>query len=177
MADREDDSVLLSRARDRDRDAFARLYDRYSRLVYSIALRVVSNSGTAEDILHEVFLQLWQSPQQFDAARGSLPSWLSVIARNRAIDHLRRQRTTIAPEDVALCAGGNIASDVELAQFIGKVRQLLAAMPDGQRRALEMAFFEGKTHSEIASECGEPLGTIKTRIRAALTAIRKALHP
>ena len=82
MGQREDDSVLVMRTRRGEREAFALLYDRYSRLVYSVALRVVRNASTAEDILHDVFLQLWQAPERFDSSRGNLPSWMAVIARN-----------------------------------------------------------------------------------------------
>jgi RNA polymerase sigma-70 factor, ECF subfamily len=171
----DDDSVLVARTRRRDRDAFALLYDRYSRLVYSIALRVARNSSTAEDILHDVFLQLWQQPEQFDSARGNLPSWMAVITRNRAIDRIRRQRATVDPADVVLVSSMDVGSEAELSDFVSKVRDMVRKLPEGQRNALEMAFFDGKTHAEIAAALQEPLGTIKTRIRTALTTIRKAL--
>ena len=176
MVHRDDDSVLVSRTRRRDQDAFATLYDRYSRLVYSIALRVVRNASAAEDILHDVFLQLWQSPERFDAARGNLPAWMAVITRNRAIDRLRQQRTTLDPEETILMSPVDLGSDVERNSVVGKVRDLLMGMPEPQRRAMELAFFDGKTHAEIAATMNEPLGTVKTRIRSALAAIRKALQ-
>jgi RNA polymerase sigma-70 factor, ECF subfamily len=172
----EDDSVLVARSRRGDQDAFAILYDRYSRLVYSVAIRVVRNAQTAEDILHDIFLQLWQMPQQFDSARGSLGPWLAVIARNRAIDCIRKQKVTIDPEETVLASMVHLGSDVELANIVSKVRELLKAMPEAQRIAMEMAFFEGNTHAEIAASMKEPLGTVKTRIRAALMIIRKALN-
>ncbi len=109
MVHGDDDSVLVARTRRRDQDAFATLYDRYSRLVYSIALRVVRNASTAEDILHDVFLQLWQAPERFDAARGNLPAWMAVIARNRAIDRLRQQRATLDPEETILMSSAVLA--------------------------------------------------------------------
>jgi len=176
MVHGDDDSVLVARTRRRDQDAFATLYDRYSRLVYSIALRVVRNASTAEDILHDVFLQLWQAPERFDAARGNLPAWMAVIARNRAIDRLRQQRTTLDPEEAILISSVDLGSEVERTSVVGKIRELLRSMPDSQRRAMELAFFDGKTHAEIAALMNEPLGTVKTRIRSALTAIRKALQ-
>ena len=172
----EDDSVLVARTRQRDRHAFEHLYDRYSRLVYSVALRVVRNASAAEDVLHDVFLQLWQSPEQFDSARGNLPAWIAVITRNRAIDRLRQQRVTVDPADTVLLSPIDVGSEVELSNFVDKVRALLRGMPATQRTAIEMAFFDGKTHAEIAAMTKEPLGTVKTRIRAALTAIRKALQ-
>jgi RNA polymerase sigma-70 factor (ECF subfamily) len=176
MAQGQDDSVLVARTRRRDQEAFAVLYDRYSRLVYSIALRVVRNAAAAEDILHDVFLQLWQAPERFDAARGNLPAWMAVIARNRAIDRIRQQRATVDPEETILMSPADMGSEVEQASVVRKVRGLLQAMPEPQRRAMEMAFFDGKTHAEIAASMNEPLGTVKTRIRSALTAIRKALQ-
>jgi len=172
----EDDSVLVARTRRRDREAFALLYDRYSKLVYSIALRVARNVSTAEDILHDVFLQLWQQPEQFDGARGNLPSWMAVITRNRAIDRLRRQRVCLDPAEVVLQSPLDIGAEVELTEFVARVREVLQTMPAGQRQALELAFFDGKTHAEIAAEISEPLGTVKTRIRSALITIRKALE-
>lgn len=171
----EDDSVLVARTRRRDRDAFAQLYDRYSKLVYSIALRVARNAGTAEDILHDVFLQLWQQPEQFDGARGNLPSWMAVITRNRAIDRIRRQRVSLDPAEVVLQSPLDLGAEVELTEFIRRVREVLRTMPEVQRQALELAFFDGKTHAEIAATTNEPLGTVKTRIRSALITIRKAL--
>jgi len=173
---RDDDSVLIARTRRHDREAFAEIYDRYSRLVYSIALRVVRSASTAEDILHDVFLQLWQSPERFDSARGNLPSWMAVIARNRAIDRLRQRRETVDPADIVLLSSADIGSQVELENFVARVREVLHSMPEAHRKAVEMAFFDGKTHSEIAAATGEPLGTVKTRIRTALMTIRKALQ-
>lgn len=176
MSTRENDSILVARTRRRDQDAFALLYDRYSRLVYSIALRVVRSASAAEDILHDVFLQLWQSPERFDSARGNLPSWIAVITRNRAIDRIRQQRACVDPADTVLISPGDLGSEVELADFVERVREVLRTMPNAQRQAVEMAFFDGKTHAEIAAATREPLGTIKTRIRSALMTIRKALQ-
>jgi RNA polymerase sigma-70 factor, ECF subfamily len=169
-----DDNVLIARTRQRDQDAFARLYDRYSPLVYSVALRVLRNPSAAEDVLHEIFLQLWRSPEKFDSSRGNLASWLAVIARNRAIDGMRREKPRIDPEDAVLISPVNIETEAERAEVAEKIRSLLQEMPEAQRRAVEMAFFEGMTHGEIAEATREPLGTIKTRIRSALMTIRKA---
>ena len=176
MAPGEDDSVLVARTRKGDKNAFALLYDRYSRLVYSIALRVVRDASTAEDILHDVFLQLWQAPERFDAARGNLPVWIAVIARHRAIDRIRQRRATVDPEETMIASPVDLGSEVERARMVTKIRGLLQTMPELQRRAMEMAFFDGKTHAEIATSMNEPLGTVKTRIRSALIAIRKALQ-
>lgn len=151
------------------------LYDRYSPVVYAVALRVLADTGAAEDVLQEVFLQLWRKPGGFDAGRGSLGAWLAVIARNRAIDAIRRRRPESGIEDVVVSTEHDLAGEADRSRALGKVRGALTAMPETQRSALEMAFFEGLTHSEIAAKTGEPLGTIKTRIRSGLLLLRQAL--
>jgi RNA polymerase sigma-70 factor (ECF subfamily) len=154
----------------------AQLYDRYSSIVYSVALRVLADTGAAEDVLQEVFLQLWRNPRAFDASRGQLAAWLSVITRNRAIDFLRKRRPETDIEDVIVAVEPDLAGEAERAGALQKIRGLLGTMPESQRSALEMAFFEGLTHSEISAKTGEPLGTIKTRIRAGLLMLRKAFQ-
>jgi RNA polymerase sigma-70 factor (ECF subfamily) len=158
-----------------DESAMAALYDRYSSLVYSVALRVLGDTGVAEDILQEVFMQLWRNPGRFDASRGNLAPWLAVITRNRAIDSLRKLRPETGIEDLVVSVEPDMASDAERGRAMEKVRGALGNMPLPQRSALEMAYFEGLTHTEIAAKTGEPLGTIKTRIRAGLLALRKAV--
>lgn len=159
-----------------DQGAMAELYDRYSSVVYAVALRVLGDTGAAEDVLQEVFLQLWRNPSAFDSARGSLVAWLAVITRNRAIDALRKRKPETDIEDVIVSAAPDLASDADRTRVAAKIRGVLSAMPPPQRNALEMAYFEGLTHSEIATKTGEPLGTIKTRIRAGLIALRKAFQ-
>lgn len=154
----------------------AELYDRYSPVVYAVALRVLGETGAAEDVLQEVFLQLWRNPGAFDAARGSLGAWLAVITRNRAIDALRKRRPETDIEEVFVSVVPDLASEADRVRAAQKVRGVLGTMPSAQRSALEMAYFEGMSHSEIASKTGEPLGTIKTRIRAGLMALRKAFQ-
>ena len=149
------------------------LYDRYSSIVYAIALRVLGDTSAAEDVLQEVFLQLWRNPGAFDSSRGNLGQWLAVIARNRAIDGLRKRRPETDIADVVVSVELDIAGDAERARAMEKVRGALGTMPAAQRSALEMAYFEGLTHIEIAAKTGEPLGTIKTRIRTGLLALRK----
>ena len=153
----------------------AQLYDRYSSIVYSVALRVLGDTGAAEDILQDVFMQLWRNPGAFDSSRGTLPAWLAVITRNRAIDALRKRRPEDDIADTVVSIEPDLAGDAERARAIDQIRGTLGSMPAAQRTALELAFFEGLTHSEIAEKTGEPLGTIKTRIRAGLLALRKAL--
>lgn len=154
----------------------AELYDRYSPVVYAVALRVLGDTMAAEDVLQEVFLQLWRNPGAFDAARGSLGAWLAVISRNRAIDALRKRKPETDIEDVVVSVAPDLASQADRSRAAEKVRGLLGAMPQSQRKALEMAYFQGLSHSEIANKTGEPLGTIKTRIRAGLITLRKAFQ-
>jgi RNA polymerase sigma-70 factor, ECF subfamily len=169
------DMTLVTGVRSGDESAISSLYDRYSAIVYSVALRVLTDTGAAEDVLQEVFLQLWRNPAAFDSARGNMGPWLAVIARNRAIDALRKRRPESDLEDVVVAAPVNIAEEAERAQAAGRVRAALAGMPDPQRKVLELAYFEGLTHTEIAQKTGEPLGTIKTRIRAGLMTLRKSV--
>jgi RNA polymerase sigma-70 factor, ECF subfamily len=170
------DDTLVSAIRARDEQAMAQLYDRYSPLVYSIALRVLGETGAAEDILQEIFIRLWHNPETFNASRGSLPAWLAVITRNRAIDSLRKRHSKTDLEDVKVSVEPDLASEVERSRVLEKIRSALGSMPQSQRSALELAFFEGLTHTEIAEKSGEPLGTIKTRIRSGLLLLRKAVN-
>jgi len=159
-----------------DESAMAALYDRYSSIVYSVALRVLGDTAAAEDVLQEVFMQLWRNPGVFDSSRGNLGAWLAVIARNRAIDGLRKRRPETDVEDVIVSVEPDMSGDAERSRAMEKVRSALSAMPAAQRSALEMAYFEGLSHSEIAAKTGEPLGTVKTRIRAGLLALRKVFQ-
>lgn len=169
-----DDNALVAAIRSGDQSAMGALYDRYSSIVYSVALRVLGDTGAAEDVLQDVFMQLWRNPGAFDASRGNLGAWLAVITRNRSIDALRKRRPETDFENVVLSVEPDLATDADRSRAAAKVRSALAAMPDGQRKALELAYFQGLTHTEIAAKTGEPLGTIKTRIRAGLLALRKA---
>jgi RNA polymerase sigma-70 factor, ECF subfamily len=168
------DVALISAIRSGDQSAMAELYDRYSGIVYAVALRVLGDTGTAEDVLQEVFMRLWRNPGLFDASRGNLAPWLAVIARNRAIDMLRQRRPETDIEDVVISVEPDLAGEAERAMAMNKVRSVLSGMAASQRLALEMAYFEGLSHSEIAAKTGEALGTIKTRIRTGLLALRKA---
>lgn len=169
--------MMLSAIRAGDEQAMAELYGRYSGVVYSVALRVLGETGAAEDVLQEVFMQLWRKPDAFDASRGSLAGWLAVIARNRAIDALRKRRPEVDIDDVVVSCEPDMARGADWSRAMDKVRGALTTMPPLQRSALDMAFFEGLTHTEIADKTGEPLGTIKTRIRTGLLALRKVLNP
>ena len=172
----EDDLSLLALVRKGDEQAMAALFDRYSKVVYSVALRVLRDPAAAEDVLQEVFMQVWRNPGSFTSTRGSLGGWLAVVARNRAIDTLRRRRPTDSVDDVVLASSTNIASEVERSSLMERARGVIVTLPAEQRKTLEMAFFDGLTHSEIAELTGDPLGTVKTRIRSALLTLRKAFQ-
>jgi RNA polymerase sigma-70 factor (ECF subfamily) len=169
-----EDLVLLERVVRADQAAMATLFDRYSRIVYSVSLRVLRDSAAAEDVLQEVFLQVWRSPNSFLGTKGSLGGWLAVVARNRSIDTLRRRRPTDQVEELALASPGNLADEAERNIMMERARAAIVQLPPEQRNTLEMAFFEGLTHTEIAERTGDPLGTVKTRIRSALLSLRKA---
>ena len=166
------DAMLMAGIRSGDQSAMSQLYDRYSGVVYAVALRIVADTGTAEDVLQEVLIKLWRNPETFDATRGSLGGWLAAMARNRAIDMVRRRRPETEITDAV--AAPDMSREADRGIMVAKIRNSLGSMPPTQRVALEMSFFEGLTHSEIAEKTGEPLGTIKTRIRAGLLALRKA---
>jgi len=177
-ADQQDpyrDAKLVSELRSGNEQAMGQLYELYSSLVYSVALRVLGDSAGAEDALQDVFMQLWRNPDAFDSKRGNLPAWLSVIARNRAIDLLRKRRPETDWNDVIVSIDSSLTNEAERHRAMEKIRDVLNAMPAPQRSALEMAFFEGLTHQEISKKIGDPLGTVKTRIRTGLLALRKAL--
>ncbi len=170
------DLELVSAIRSGSEQAMAAVYDKYSGIVYSVALRVLGDTGAAEDVLQEVFMQLWRNPGLFDSSRGNLGPWLAVITRNRSIDALRKRRPETDIEDVVISVQPDLAGDAERSIAMSKVRSVLGGMPVAQRMALEMAYFEGLSHTEISSKTGEPLGTIKTRIRTGLLALRKAFE-
>jgi RNA polymerase sigma-70 factor (ECF subfamily) len=172
----EDDSSLLALVQSGNEQAMASLFDRYSRVVYSVALRVLRDPASAEDVLQEVFMQIWRNPDSFTAARGSLGGWLSIVSRNRSIDLLRRKRPTVDVDDVPLASSCNLANEAERNSLMERARGVITRLPNEQRKTLEMAFFDGLTHSEIAEMTGDPLGTVKTRIRSGLLTLRKAFQ-
>lgn len=170
------DGLLLDRVHARDQQAMTELFDRYGNLVYSVALRVLRDSGQAEDVMQDVFFNLWENPRSFVLGRGSLAGWLLVVARNRAIDALRRRRPSDSVDEVVVPSKTNLASEAERSILMEKVRIAVNGLPPDQQKSLLLAFFEGLSHSEIAAQTGDPLGTVKTRIRSALYSVRKALQ-
>jgi RNA polymerase sigma-70 factor (ECF subfamily) len=171
-----DDAALLSAVAEGSQDAMAAVFDRYSRIVYCIALRVLREPGLAEDVMQEVLLQIWKRPQSFVSQRGNLAAWLSVVTRNRAIDVLRKRAPLDPLDDLPLPDPRDMAGYSEQGWLMDKVRTALEALPAEQQAPLELAYFQGLSHTEIAEKTGSPLGTVKTRIRAGLMTIRKAMN-
>jgi RNA polymerase sigma-70 factor (ECF subfamily) len=170
-----DDAALLDAVAEGNQDAMGAVFDRYSRIVYSIAMRVLREPSLAEDVMQEVLLQVWKRPQSFVAQRGNLAAWLSVVARNRAIDVLRKRSPLDPLGEMPLPDPRNMALETEQSWLIDKVKTVLETLPAEQQGPLELAYFQGLSHTEIAQRTGSPLGTVKTRIRAGLTTIRKAM--
>lgn len=184
------DAVLVSRVAAGDAEALGALYDRHGATTYALARAIVGEASDADDVVAGAFEQLWRSAPSFDATRGSVAAWLTMITRSRALDHLRAQRRRArlveraAADDstvgAAVPLGGSAdAPDaaVEHDEMARAVRASLAALPDAQRQAIELAFFGGLTHTDVAATLGQPLGTVKTRIRTGLLRLREALRP
>ncbi|AFL87925.1 RNA polymerase sigma factor, sigma-70 family [Terriglobus roseus DSM 18391] len=176
MTPSNDDGILLRAIQRGDEGAMATIFDRYSRVVYSVALRVLRDPAAAEDVLQDIFMQIWRKPESFVSTRGSLGGWLAVVARNRSIDSLRRRKPSDSVEDIVLASPFNLAEDSERTVMMERARGVITGLPAEQRKVIEMAFFDGLTHSEIAELTGDPLGTVKTRIRSALLVLRKAMQ-
>jgi RNA polymerase sigma-70 factor (ECF subfamily) len=171
------DAALIQKIVQRDESALAALYDRYAALLSSVLNRILRDTQASEEILQDVFFQLWRNAAQFDPSRGSLPGWLAVIARNRAISRLRRQHPSEGEEllEATVIVPTNLENAVAQQQMLGRVKSALETLPTEQRAALELAYFEGLTHNEIASRTGDPLGTVKTRIRSAVESLKRNL--
>jgi len=145
----------------------------------TVALRVLRNADVAEEVLQDIFYQLWRSASAFNPSRGSLSGWLLVCARNRAISRLRERTGELAAElrEQTVVLKMNLEDDLVQTQQISRVRAALEKLQPAHRQALELAYFEGLTHTEIARQTGEPLGTVKTRLRAAVELLKRALNP
>lgn len=169
----------MQRLANRDEMALSELYDKYSGHVYSVALRVLKESAAAEEVLQDIFYKLWEDASHFDPLRGSLAGWLVVIARHRAISRLRKHNPLLNNEwsENLAVTPGSFSGNIENSLMLDSVRSVVENLPDPQRQALDLAYFEGLTHSEIAEKTGEPLGTIKTRLRSALKTLREVLNP
>ncbi len=174
------DNDLLKAIARGDEAALGDCYDRYKLILFSLILRILHDRPEAEDCLQEVFLQVWRRAKDFDESRGRAFTWLVTIARSRALDRLRASasRTRIAADAEAEPGEsvGDAAEDAIRSEEGATVRQALAELPAEQRRALFMAYFEGLTQTEIAARLGDPLGTVKTRMRTGLMKLREVLR-
>jgi len=175
------DQASLTRIAGGDQQALAELYDRHARLIFSLALRILQERADAEDVVQEVFAQVWTQASRYDPARGAVAAWMLMMARSRAIDRLRAKRAR--PETAAESNAAESVPDAAMrqdldllsAEQVAQVRRALEELPEAQRVALELAYYEGLTHSEIAVRLDEPLGTVKTRIRQAVIKLRESL--
>ena len=175
-----DDQVAIERMARGDQHALGDLYDRHGRLIYSLALRVLRDQGDAEDVVQEVFLQAWREAARFDLTRGNVVAWLVMVTRSRAIDRLRRRQAR--PQLAAKSEPDGRVDDspradvqMEWQSRATEVRRALETLPLLQRVAVELAFFDGLTHAEIAEQLEVPLGTVKTRVRQGLLKMRDCL--
>ena len=179
----DDQSLIRLIARSQE-SALSELYDRYSRLVYSLALNAVGDPATAEEITQDVFIRIWDHAGTYQAEKSKVVTWIASITRYRSIDVIRRRK--IRPEsqsvswEIEPSANEmnpiNVEQTVEISQERRRVRQAISMLPEEQRQALAYAYFQGYTHREIAEVLGEPLGTVKTRIRLAMQKLRQLLE-
>lgn len=173
------DAALIARIVQRDEAALEALYDRYAGMLSSVLNRILHDAQAAEEILQDIFYQLWRNAARFEPSRGSLGAWLAVIARHRAISRLRRHNPAAGDPlfEGAIASPFNFEGAMAQRQLLGRVKGAMESLPTEQRIALELAYFEGMTHSEIARHTGDPLGTVKTRLRSALGTLKRTLHP
>src|SRR5215831_8683084 len=176
----EDDTALVVRMQRRDPHALAELYDRYGRVTYSLILRVVRDTGIAEDLVQETFLRVWNRVHGFDAQKGSIGPWLLAVARNRAIDYLRsaggRERNAVEFEETERPAlYCDMEKDILTSDKVRVIKSAIEKLSPNQRQVIELAYFEGLSQTEIAERMGQPLGTVKTWVRTALKNLRDEL--
>ena len=164
-----------------EQSALSALYDESSGLVYGVALRMLSNPADAEEVTVDVYNQVWRTAASFENSRGSVTSWLVVLARSRAIDRIRsrtareRREEPIVDQTLFPSGGNNPEEEFSVGQLRHKVRTALDSLSAEHRRAVELAFFSGLSHSELAERLGLPLGTVKTRIRSSMIKLRESL--
>ena len=176
------DAALVHRLLQRDVRAFEEIYDRHSRAVYGLVLRILQQAGTAEEVVQDVFLQLWRNAARYDEDRGPFVPWLLTLARNRALDTLRlkserqRRREDQTEELPSITATPAYEKDLDEKRRAERVRVLMASLAPQQKRAIELAYFEGLSHTEIAAALREPLGTVKSWIRNGLLRLKEGLQ-
>lgn len=176
-----DDGGLVERLRRRDPDAMGELYDRYGKLAFSVIYRIVRNQSTAEDLLQETFLRVWNRVQAFDQEKGALGPWVLTVARNRAIDYLRSVDGRMAKNAFDLermespGVFANLENEILSADRMNHLRGAFDKLNPNQRMVIELAYFEGLSQTEMADRMKQPLGTVKTWVRSALKTLREEL--
>jgi len=175
------DRAVLVRLADGELDALEELYDRYKTMAYSIAYRITNDSTLAEDVVQDAFLGVWRNAARYVEGRGSVKTWLLAIVHHRAIDAVRRRRPTTELPDVevpppAALTEPDVWMEVAAGLDADLVRRALAELSDAQREAIELAYFSGLTQQEIADRTATPLGTVKSRMRLGLLAMRRSLE-
>ena len=177
----EGDRELAERLKRREPQAMADLYDRYGRVTYVLIFRIVRNTGTAEDLVQETFLRVWNRMQAFDHEKGALGPWVMTVARNRAIDYLRSVDGRMAKNAFELDTNehpslfSNLETEVLNSDRARRLRTAFEKLTPNQRLVIELAYYEGLSQSEMADRMKQPLGTIKTWVRGALKALREDL--
>ena len=173
---------LITRVAGGDQLALASLYQNSSRVVYGLLLRILNEHGLAEEVLLDVYMQVWRQADSYDEGRGSPMAWMLTIARSRAIDRLRSGRQELLLRESFEAIEENVSSDIDveenaaIAEVQGKVREALETLPAEQREVIEMAYYGGLSHSEIALQLEQPLGTVKTRVRLGMMKLRDLLQ-
>ena len=179
-AGRADESELLRRVASADLRAFESLYDSYGSVAYGVALRITVDEAAAQDAVQEAFISVWRHAAGFDPARGSVKTWILAIVHHRAIDEVRRRRDLQGLPDIeddlpATLTTQDVWGEVAERLDATTVREAFAGLPEPQREALRLAYYEGLTQEEIASRTGTPLGTVKSRTRLGLLSLRRRL--
>jgi RNA polymerase sigma-70 factor (ECF subfamily) len=176
------DATLVQKLLQKDVSAFEQLYDRHSRAVYGLVLRILQQAGTAEEVVQDVFLQLWRNAAQYDESRGPFVPWLFTLARNRALDTLRlkserqRRREDQTEELPSVAVAPEYEKALDEKRRAEKVRAVMSSLSPQQKKAIELAYFEGLSHTEIAVALKEPLGTVKSWIRNGLMRLKQELQ-
>jgi RNA polymerase sigma-70 factor, ECF subfamily len=176
------DATLVQRLLQKDVSAFEQLYDRHSRRVYALVLRILQQAGTAEEVVQDVFLQLWRNSAQYDESRGPFAPWLFTLARNRALDTLRlkserqRRKEDQTEELPSVVIAPEYEKALDEKRRADKVRIVMSSLSPQQKRAIELAYFEGLSHTEISAALKEPLGTVKSWIRNGLIRLKQELQ-
>jgi RNA polymerase sigma-70 factor (ECF subfamily) len=178
-----DETTLISRIARQEETALSQLYDRYARVLYALAFKILGTPEEAEEIVLDVFHQVWRTASSYNVARGRVDAWLFVLTRSRSLDRLRtmgcRERSVVVVDATQIQVRSPFLTpeeDVLICERRDIVLAALQQLPEAQRQVIELAYFQGLTHAEIADKTGRSLGTVKTRIRLGLDKLRQLLN-